>query len=249
MAGHSRWKQIKHKKAKEDAKRGRIFARLIREIEVAARQGGADPQYNPALRTAMDRARAENMPHDNIERAIQRGAGLLPGQMIEEVIYEGYGPEGVAVMVRCLTDNRKRTVGEVRHIFSRHGGSLAEAGAVSWQFERVGVIRIVQAKEEEILEAALNAGAKDVQAGEEEWEVITSDKEVHGIADKLRDAGFTIKDVEVRYHPKSVVTLSGEKAERVLKFVDALDELDDVQELMVNFEISEAELEALAHLA
>jgi YebC/PmpR family DNA-binding regulatory protein len=249
VAGHSRWKQIKHKKAKEDARKGRIFSRLIREIEVAARQGGADPEYNPALRTAVDRARAENMPYENIQRAIQRGVGAVGGEMIEEVIYEGYGPEGVAVMVRCITNNRKRTVGEVRHVFSKYGGTLAEAGAVSWQFERVGVIRMEGGKEDEILEVALEAGAQDVQPVEGGWEVFCPDRHVHEIAQRIRSRGFSVREVEIRYQPKTLITLTGEKAERVLKFVDALDELDDVQEVIVNFEIPEAELEALANLA
>jgi YebC/PmpR family DNA-binding regulatory protein len=245
VAGHSRWKQIKHKKAKEDQKKGKIFSRLIREIEVAARAGGPDPQYNPLLRSAVDRARAENMPGENIERAIQRGAGLLPGEVYEEVMYEGYGPEGVAVMVRCLTSNRKRTVGEVRHLFSRYGGTLGESGSVGWIFDRVGVVE-VKGKEEEVLEKALEAGAEDVRPGEEGvFEVITSDKNLHEVAEKLKKGGLSVGKVELRFHPKSTVTLSGESAERVLKFLEALDSLDDVQEVIANFEISEAELLAL----
>jgi YebC/PmpR family DNA-binding regulatory protein len=189
------------------------------------------------------------MPYENIERAIQRGAGGVAGQVIEEVIYEGYGPEGVAVLLRCLTDNRKRTVGEVRHVFSRYGGTLAEAGAVSWQFERVGVIRVEGGKEDEILEVALEAGAQDVQSGDGGWDIVSPDRLVHEIAQKIRARGFPVKEVEVRYQPKTVITLTGEKAERVLKFVDALDEIADVQEVIVNFEIPEAELEALASIA
>ncbi|RMF12915.1 MAG: YebC/PmpR family DNA-binding transcriptional regulator [Candidatus Dadabacteria bacterium] len=249
MAGHNKWSKIKHKKAKEDKKKGKVFTRLGREIQVAAREGGPDPQYNAALRQAVDRAMAENMPNENIQRAIKRGAGLLDGQEIEEIWYEGYGPAGVAVMVYCLTDNRNRTVSELRHAFSKAGGSLGESGSVAWNFNRVGVITVRDDRDEDAMtELAIEAGAEDVRPGEEDgtWELVTADSDLGAVRQKVIDAGAEVVDAGLRYEASNEIEVSGKEAQQVIRFLDAVENLDDVQEVYDNCAIDDEELERIA---
>ncbi|XP_060085531.1 probable transcriptional regulatory protein NIS_0560 [Ylistrum balloti] len=250
MAGHNKWSKIKHKKAKEDVKRGKIFTRFGREIQVAARAGGPDPNYNAALRTAVERAMAENMPNENIQRAIKRGAGLLPGQEIEEISYEGYGPSGVAVIVSCLTDNKNRTVSEVRHAFTKASGSLGENGSVAWMFKRIGLIRIrhTATDEETMMDAAIESGAGDVRSSGEDdiWEFICGDTEINTVRETLLANGFDIVDSLLAFEPENTIELQGSEAQKVLTFIDTLDQLDDVQDVYANISISDEEFERLA---
>ena len=241
MAGHSKWANIKYKKMKEDAKRGRVFTRLTREIIVAAREGGGDPETNPRLRTAIAAAKAANMPKENIERAIKRGTGELPGVTYEEITYEGYGPGGVAVIVETITDNRNRTVSEIRYIFSKHGGSLGETGCVSWLFDKKGVITIKAEglSEDDVLMVALEAGAEDLKAEEDTFQVITAPEDFDTVKETLEKEGLPIEEAEITLVPKNTVKLEGDKAEKVLKLMDALESLDEVQKTYANFEIPE----------
>ncbi len=241
MAGHSKWANIKYKKMKEDAKRGRVFTRLTREIIVAAREGGGDPETNPRLRTAIAAAKAANMPKENIERAIKRGTGELPGVTYEEITYEGYGPGGVAVIVETITDNRNRTVSEIRYIFSKHGGSLGETGCVSWLFDKKGVITIKAEglSEDDVLMVALEAGAEDLKAEEDTFQVITAPEDFDTVKETLEKEGLPIEEAEIILVPKNTVKLEGDKAEKVLKLMDALESLDEVQKTYANFEIPE----------
>jgi YebC/PmpR family DNA-binding regulatory protein len=248
MSGHSKWATIKHKKAATDAKRGQIFTRLIKEITVAARHGGGDPDANPRLRTAVLAARAENMPADNIKRAIQRGTGELPGVTIEETSYEGYGPHGVAMMVEVATDNRNRTVSEIRHIFSRYGGNLGEAGCVAWMFQKRGSISIPKksATEEQLLNVVLDAGAEDLRDDGEQWEVVTPPEAFEPVAAALKKAGIEITNSEVALLPQTYVKLEGKNAEQMVKFLDALEEHEDVQHIYSNFDFDARELEQVS---
>lgn len=248
MAGHSKWAQIKHKKARVDAKRGKVFAKLIREIQVAARLGGPDPDSNPRLRLAIDRAKAANMPNDNIERAIKRATGEAAGANYEEVIYEGYGPGGVALMIITLTDNKNRTTGEVCHILTKFGGNLGKSGTVAWQFEDKGVIYVEKegADEERVFEVAADAGAEDFAALSDTYEITTGVKDFGPVKAALEKAGFTISSAQITRQPKNTVRVEARDAERVLKLVDALEDLDDVQSVHANFDIPEEVLEALA---
>jgi YebC/PmpR family DNA-binding regulatory protein len=248
MSGHSKWATIKHKKAATDAKRGQIFTRLIKEITVAARHGGGDPDANPRLRTAVLAARAENMPADNIKRAIQRGTGELPGVTIEETSYEGYGPHGVAMMVEVATDNRNRTVSEIRHIFSRYGGNLGEAGCVAWMFQKRGSISIPKksATEEQLLNVVLDAGAEDLRDDGEQWEVVSSPEAFEAVAAALKQAGIEIANSEVALLPQTYVKLEGKNAEQMVKFLDALEEHEDVQHIYSNFDFDARELEQVS---
>lgn len=242
MAGHSKWANIKHRKAAMDAKRGQLFSRLTRELIVAAREGGPDPETNLRLRLAIERARAANMPKENIERAIRRGAGLEKGaEQFEELIYEGYGPHGVALLVRVLTDNRNRTVAELRRIFSRHGGSLAESGAVMWNFEKKGYIAIRPNGHdpEKIFELAIEAGAEDVEISEDLVEIYTAPEDLQAVRQALLQAGLTIDNAELTLRPKTRVTLDDQATMSVMSLVDALEELDDVQQVYSNLEISD----------
>ncbi|RLD92003.1 MAG: YebC/PmpR family DNA-binding transcriptional regulator [Aquificota bacterium] len=247
MAGHSKWANIKYKKMKEDAKRGRIFTRLTREIIVAAREGGGDPETNPRLRTAIAAAKAANMPKENIERAIKRGTGELPGVTYEEITYEGYGPGGVAVIVEAITDNRNRTVSEIRRIFSKHGGSLGETGCVSWLFDKKGVITIKaqDLSEDDVLMVTLEAGAEDLKVEEDTFQVITAPEDFEKVKNTLEREGLPIEEAEVTLVPKNLVKVEGEKAEKVLKLMDALESLDEVQKTYANFEIPEEIMAAL----
>ncbi len=250
MAGHNKWSKVKHKKAKTDARKGKVFTRIAREIQVAVRAGGDDPQYNAALRACILAGKAVNMPAENIDRAVKRGLGLLPGQTIDEVIYEGYGPEGIAMMVACLTDNRNRTAGEVRHAFSRMGGSLGESNSVAWMFDRRGLVQIQAAAldEDAATELAIDAGADDVRAGDDEgvWDFVCAPDALGSVRQAVEASGHKVQDARLIYEPRTSTMLNGEAAEQVLRLHEALEDLDDVQEIFANFELSEAELERLA---
>jgi YebC/PmpR family DNA-binding regulatory protein len=248
MSGHSKWATIKHKKGALDKARGKLFAKLIRQIEVAAREGGGDPSANATLRTMVQKARDASVPQATIERAIKRGTGELEGARYEQVSYEGYAPGGVAIIVSCLTDNRNRTGAEVRTAFSRNGGSLAEPGAVSWQFQRRGQIRVARrADEDELLQAALAAGAEDLTDDGETWLVSTQPNDLAAVREALEAAGFSIESAELELVPQTVVPVEDpQEARRVLRLIEALEDLDDVQEVIANFDMPESLLEELA---
>ncbi len=248
MAGHSKWSQIKRKKAAEDSKRGRLFGKLIREITVAAREGGGDPDGNPWLRTAIENAKAANMPKDNIEKAILRGTGALAGATLEEVTYEGYGPGGVAILAKAVTDNTNRTVSEVRRTLERHGGNLGRDGSVAWNFERMGQIVIDAGRydEEVALEAALDSGAEDLQTEGEVYVVTTDPSSFHAVREALRAKGIEIVEGRLVMVPKSTVRVEGRDAERLVSLLEALEDLDDVQHVYSNLDIDDALLAELA---
>ncbi|SUO93263.1 YebC/PmpR family DNA-binding transcriptional regulator [Suttonella ornithocola] len=240
MAGHSKWANIKHKKAKEDAKRGKVFTRLIRELTVAARHGGSDVDSNPRLRLAITKAQAENMPKDTMERAIKRGAGELEGVQMEEVRFEGYGPSGVAVMVDCLTDNNNRTVSEVRHAFSKRGGNLGTSGSVAFQFKEQGILFFESVSDEDaLMEAALEAGAEDIEFDDGSAEVITAPADYATVYDALIAAGFAPDESEVTMRAENLSPVSKEDADKVMALIDMLEELDDVQSVVHNAEFPE----------
>jgi YebC/PmpR family DNA-binding regulatory protein len=247
MSGHSKWSTIKRKKGAADAKRGKIFTKLIREIATAAKMGGGDPDGNPRLRLAMDKARAANMPKDNIQRAIQKGIGGGEEASYEEVIYEGYGPGGTAVLLETLTDNRKRTVSEVRHVFSKNGGNLGSTGCVAYLFEKKGIISVeVEGTDPDaLMEAALDAGALDVVESDS-LEVVTTPSDFESVNAALVAAGFEVSSAAVRMEPNTSVTLEGKDAESMLRLADALDDLDDIQAVYANFDISD---DAMANFA
>ncbi len=247
MAGHSKWANIQHRKRAQDTKRGKLFTKLIREITVAARMGGSDASANPRLRLAMDKGLAANMPKDTIERAIKRGAGELDDVHYEEVRYEGYGPGGTAIMVDCMTDNRKRTVAEVRHVLSKHGGNLGTDGSVAYLFNAVGVLMFVDVDEDSLLEAAMEAGAEDLVADDEGTvEVLTAPDEFVSVRDALVAAGFQPQDAEVSMRASAEVSLDEEAGRTLLKILDALEELEDVQNVYSNGDIPDAVLDELA---
>jgi YebC/PmpR family DNA-binding regulatory protein len=248
MSGHSKWATIKHKKAATDAKRGRVFTRLIREITIAARTGGADPMTNPRLRTAIAGAKAENMPNDNIERAVLRGTGQLEGEQLEEAMFEGYGPGGVGVLVKVVTTNRNRVVGEIRHIFSKHSGNMAEAGAVSWQFHRKGDIIVPKeaADEEKMMGLVLDAGAEDLKDDGSAWEVVTTPETFDAVREALEKAGIKPASAQIGMLPQNYIKLTGNEAGQMVRLVEALEEHDDVQHVYANFDIDEKELAAVA---
>lgn len=247
MAGHSKWANIKFRKAAQDAKRGKLFTKLIREITVAARAGGGDSTSNPRLRTAIDKALAANMTRDTVDRAIKRGTGELEGVSYEEIRYEGYAPGGVAVLVDCMTDNRNRTVGEVRHIFSKHGGNLGTDGSVAYLFNKTGLFVFAPgADEERVMEVAVGAGADDVEAAHDgSIEVLTAPERFEEVSDALNTAGLRPEVAEVVQRPSNEAPVSGDDAEKVMNLVDALEELDDVQEVFTNASFEE-EVSALA---
>lgn len=247
MAGHSHWAQIKRKKAAQDAKRGQIFTKLIKEIIVAVRTGGSgDPELNPRLRAAIQAARAANMPKENIERAIKKALGLEEGIHYEEAVFEGYGPGGVAILINAITDNRRRTVSELRHLFSKYGGSLAEPGAVSWIFELKGLIVVPKKEEEKVLEIAIEKGAEDTKEYESEIEVITDPSQFEEIKKALEEAGIEITSAKITMVPKTIVPVKDESiANNLLKLMEALDDHDDVQQVYANFDIPEKIMEAL----
>jgi len=242
VAGHSKWAQIKRKKAVIDAKRGQAFTKLIREITVAARSGGGDPGFNPRLRLAVDTAKAANMPADNIDRAIKKGTGELEGVSYDEIAYEGYGPGGVALYIETVTDNPTRTVAEVRHVLSKHGGTLGSAGSVAWQFERQGQIYVSVRRydEDSTLEAALDAGASDLKQEGEEFVITTELPTFAAVQEGLRKRGIAFEQAELAMVPKASVDVAGDDAQRVVKLLDALDDLDDVQKVYSNANLDES---------
>jgi YebC/PmpR family DNA-binding regulatory protein len=244
MSGHSKWSTIKRKKGAADAKRGKIFTKLIRELSTATRIGGADPDSNPRLRLVVDKAKAANMPKDNIERAIQKGAGNLEGEHYDEGIYEGYGPGGVAILLETLTDNKNRTVGEVRHALTKNGGSLGSSGCVSYLFEKKGLVsfRPGAVDSDSLMEAALEAGAEDVLESDESVDVITTPGDLEVVRDALTTSGFEPANAEISMEPSTTVDLEGKEAETMLRLMDALEDLDDVQNVYANFEISDEEM-------
>lgn len=246
MSGHSKWANIKRRKAVVDAQKGRVFSKMAREIAVAARQGGGNPETNFRLKTAIEKARAVNLPYENIQRAIQKGVGAGEGAAYDEVLYEGYGPGGVAILLEIMTDNRNRTAAEIRHLFSRHGGSLGESGSVAWMFDRVGVVTVEGGDEEKVTLEALEAGADDVQNEDGTHLVLTKPENLEAVRRALEAANLPVASAEVSYWPKTRVPLGGRDAERLLNLVEALEEHDDVQEVYANFEISDEELERFA---
>jgi YebC/PmpR family DNA-binding regulatory protein len=246
MSGHSKWATIKHKKAATDAKRGRAFTKLIRELTIASRTGGGDPNTNPRLRTAIAAAKNENMPNDNIERAIQRGTGQLEGETLEEVTYEGYGPGGVGMLVQVVTGNRNRAAGEIRHLFSKNGGNMAETGAVGWMFHRKGDITVTKesADEEKMMGIVLDAGAEDLRDDGSAWEVVTPPEAMEKVREALTAAGITPESAEVAWVPQNYVKLTGQQAQQMLRMMEAMEEHDDVQHVYANFDIDEKEIQA-----
>jgi len=248
MSGHSKWATIKRKKAATDAKRGKVFTRLLREIQVAAKLGGGNLEGNPRLKTAVQAAKAESVPSDNIERAIKRGIGDLEGVDYEEIMYEGYGPGGVAILVKTLTDNKYRTASEVRSIFTRGGGSLAGPNSVAHIFHEQGVFSVPKAgaKEEAVLEAALDAGAEDVRDEGDNWSVICSPADFQKVRSALEQAANNVKG-EIQNLPSTTVPVTGKEAESLLKLLSALDELDEVQNVVANFEMDDQEMEMLSN--
>ena len=247
MSGHSKWSTIKRKKGAADAKRGRLFTKLIKEISVAAKLGGGDPEGNPRLRAAIASAKAENMPKENIERAIKKGMGELEGVSYEELTYEGYGPGGVAVMVEVLTDNKNRTLTDIRYHFSKHNGNLGESGCVSWMFNLKGLILFDKNKvdEEKLIEVVLDAGAEDVREREREFEVITDPAQYEDVKKAAHDAGLEYSFAEVTMIPQSTVQLQGKEAERMLRLMEGLEDSDDIQRVYANFDIPDEVMEQL----
>ena len=248
MSGHSKWSTIKRKKGALDAKRGKIFTKIIRELKTAARIGGGDVDSNPRLRLIVDKAKAANMPKDNITRAIQKGAGGGEGEAFDEAIYEGYGPGGTAILIETLSDNKNRTVGDVRHALTKNGGNLGASGCVAYLFEKRGLIGFEGdgLDGDAIMEAALEAGAEDVVEGENSFEVVTGPTEFHAVQEALAGAGFESSSAEITMEPSTTVQLEGKEAEQMLRLADTLEDLDDVQNFYANFDISEEELEKFA---
>ncbi len=248
MSGHSKWSTIKRKKGAVDAKRGQVFGKLVKEITVAARIAGGDPGFNPRLRAAIAAAKADNLPKDSIQKAIRKGTGEGGGAALEEIFYEGYGPAGVALMVESLTDNKNRTVSDLRHIFTKHGGSMGEPGCVAWMFEKKGVIVFEKEaiKEDELLEAALDSGAEDLQSTESQYEVITDPASFVEVKEALEGKGFAPTLAEVQLRPKTTVHIEEEKpAQQLLKMVELLEDHEDVSNVFANFDIPDHLLEAL----
>ena len=248
MSGHSRWSQIKRKKGKTDVQRGKLFSKILREITVAARHGGGDPKGNLRLKAATEAARAANMPADNIKRAIQKGTGELPGEQYDEITYEGYGPGGVAVLLRVLTDNKNRTGPEVRHLFEKHSGRMGTAGCVAWMFERRGLITVdaQRIKEDELLEKALEAGAADVKAVEKVFEIATAPDEMESVRQTLESQSVPVVEAQIDMVPQSTVKVEGKDAAAVLRLIEALEEQDDVQSVYSNYDIADDVIEAIS---
>ncbi|GAB4173303.1 MAG: YebC/PmpR family DNA-binding transcriptional regulator [Calditrichia bacterium] len=247
MAGHSKWANIKFRKQAQDAKRGKIFTKLIKEITVSARTGGGDPESNPRLRTAIQKAKQNNMPMKNIENAIKKGTGEIPGVVYEEITYEGYGPGGVAVMVECMTDNKNRTVGEIRHLFSKYGGNLGESGSVSYLFEKKGIIRILKEKydEEELMMLAIDAGAEDVETEDEFYIVYTTFENLNNVKKVLEENNIDIESAEVEQIPSTTIQLDEDGAKKMMKLMNFLEDHDDVQNVWANFDIDDEILNSL----
>ena len=246
MSGHSKWATIKHKKAATDAKRGRIFTKLIREITIAARVGGGDPDSNPRLRTAILAAKNENMPNENIERALARGTGTLEGEQYEEVNFEGYGPGGVGMIIEVVTTNRNRVVSEIRHMMNKNGGNMAENGAVGWMFSRKGDIVVPKeaADEDKMMSLVLDAGAEDLKDEGEVWQVLTPPEAFEKVREALTKAGITPASAEIGFVPQNYVKLTGSEAQQMIRMVEVLEDHDDVQHVYSNFDIDEKEMQA-----
>ena len=246
MSGHSKWHTIKHKKGAADAKRGKAFTRIIKELTVAARNGGGDPGMNPRLRTIIADAKANNMPRENIERAIRRGTGEEPGVTYEEINYEGYGPGGAAIIIETMTDNKNRTVGEIRHMLAKYNGNLAAENSVAWMFHRKGQVLVEKEKadEEKLLEVALEAGADDMSDDGGVWEIVSPPESFEGVRDAVKALGLEPASAEVAMIPQNYVKLQGKDAQVMLKLMEALDDHDDVQHVWANFDIEEKEIEA-----
>jgi len=246
MSGHSKWHTIKHKKGAADAKRGKIFTRLIKELTIAARSGGGDPDMNPRLRTIIAEAKANNMPRENIERAIRRGTGEEPGVSYEEIMYEGYGPGGVALLIQTLTDNKNRTVGEIRHMLGKWNGNLAAENSVAWMFSRKGQIFVEKsnADEDKLLNAALDAGADDMNDDGGAWEIVSAPESFEAVREAVKGLGVEPASAEVAMIPQNYIKLQGRDAQQMLKLMEALDDHDDVQHVWANFDIEEKEIEA-----
>lgn len=247
MSGHSKWSSIKHKKGAADAKRGKIFTKLIKEITVAARMGGGDPDGNPRLRAAIAAAKAENMPKENIDRGVKKGTGELEGVNYEEASYEGYGPGGVAVLLDCLTDNKNRTVADVKHLFERHGGNLGEPGCVAWIFEQKGLIVLDKEKveEEQLFDVALEAGAEDVMDEDDEFEVITAPSDFETVRKAIEEADLPYTVAEVTKIPTNTIKVEGKKAQQMINLIQILEDHDDVTHAYANFDISDDVMEAM----
>jgi len=247
MSGHSRWSQIKRKKGKTDVQRGKLFSKILREITVAARNGGGDPKGNLRLKAAIESAKGANMPADNVKRAIQKGTGELPGEQYEEITYEGYAPGGVAVLLRVLTDNKNRTGPELRHIFEKNGGHMGTAGCVAWMFERRGMIQAdaTRIREDELLEKALDAGAADVRQVEKTFEIATAPDEMEEVRQRLERAGVPVLEAQVDMVPQSTVRVEGKDAAAVLRLIEAIEEQDDVQSVYSNYDIADEVIEAI----
>jgi YebC/PmpR family DNA-binding regulatory protein len=248
MSGHSKWHTIKHKKGAADAKRGRVFTRIIKELTVAARAGGGDPDTNPRLRTIVAEAKQVNMPAENIKRAIRRGTGEEPGVQYEEITYEGYGPGGVALIIEAMTDNKNRTVGEIRHMLTKYGGDLGQSNSVAWMFEKKGYIVIEKAKatEDTLLSAALDAGADDLRDDGDSWEVLSAPDAFPAVKDAVEKLGIETVSAQVAMLPKNYVSLEGKAAQSMLKLLDLIEDHDDVQHVWSNMDVDEKELEAFA---
>jgi len=249
MSGHSKWATIKHKKGATDAKRGKIFTRLIKEITIAAKTGGGDPDGNPRLRGAILAAKSENMPADNIKRAIQRGTGELEGVSYEEITYEGYGPGGVALIVDVLTDNKNRAVSEIRHAFSKNGGNLGESNSVSWMFTKKGVLTIAKsaASEDKLTEIVLEAGAEDLSDEGENWEVLCDPKDFEAVTEALKAAKITPEHAEVTKIASTYTRLEGTQANAMVRLLETIEDLDDTQNVYSNFDFDEASMSAASH--
>ncbi len=248
MSGHNKWSTIKHKKAKQDAIRARIFTRLIREITIAAREGGGDPDSNPRLRNAIAAAKAANMPSENIERAIKKGTGELPGVSYEEIVYEAYGPGGVAMLIEVVTDNKNRSAAEIRHILDRNGGKLGGQGSVMWMFETWGIVEVPAegVDEDELMEIALEAGAEDMQRDGDVYVIKVNPSNLEDVRKAVEEKGININKAEVTKIPQNTTKLTGSDAEKMLKLMNALDDHDDVQNVYANFDISEEEMNRIA---
>jgi YebC/PmpR family DNA-binding regulatory protein len=248
MSGHSKWATIKHKKGALDAKRGKIFTRLIKEITMAAKSGGGDPEGNPRLRGAIAAAKAENMPQDNIKRAIQRGTGELPGATYEEITFEGYGPGGVALIAEVTTDNRNRTVSEIRQVFSKNGGNLGEAGSVAWMFSKKGqvVVPKAAAKEDELMNIVLENGGDDLNDDGDNWEIITAPASFESVLEAIKKVGLEVVHSEIGLVPQNYIKLEGTSANQMIRLLEALEDQDDVQKVHSNFDIDQKVLEQVA---
>lgn len=245
MSGHSKWSTIKRKKGAADAKRGKIFSKLIKEITIAAREGGGDVSTNARLRTIMDKAKAANMPNDNIDRAVKRGTGELEGVSYEAATYEGYGPNGVAIMIETLSDNKKRTVAEIRHLIAKHGGALGESGCVSWMFSRKGMIIFDKeaVNQEKLMDVIIEAGAEDIKDTDDTFDITTTPDDFETIKKACIDAGFTPAEADVQMIPQNTIKLEGEDAAKMIKLMEALEDHDDIQNVYANFDIDVAIME------